>query len=182
MFHSITNHKNQQGSISLKEFKRRQIYNEWTPVSLKDLSIIFEKYKDIILVTDKTNNFKLLKKEFKHSKRIIIETFGTDAYTRLRYMDYGVGGLSTDLNEKDYKFIINNLVPIIIIPTSALKDKRLEYIKNLMSRGVNVLAFTTNEEVFIHKFRRKVTAFYTDFWSISKSKCLARKEDCITSF
>ena len=55
--------------LYLKEFKKIKIFNKYTPLTVNEINKIFTENNDLILVTDKTNNFKKIKSDFFLIKR-----------------------------------------------------------------------------------------------------------------
>ena len=57
--------------------------NKYTPLDTEDINEIFSVNKNLILVTDKTNNFDLINNSFEFDKsRIIVEIFGKENYLK----------------------------------------------------------------------------------------------------
>jgi glycerophosphoryl diester phosphodiesterase len=169
--------------LNLKQFKATKILGKYTPITLMEASDLFDKNKELILVTDKSNNFNLIKKQYKHHDRLIVEVFGKENYREAIRTGGFTPAFSTHLITKDeYNFITKNRIKLIVTSTASLRGKELEMIKRLRKRSVEILAYTTNEDNFIAEHINNVSAFYTDFWSIKEKKCLAETPQCGTQF
>ncbi len=169
--------------LTLSEFKKRKILNRYTPVSLKDISALFSIHTDLILVTDKTNNFELIKRDFQHHDRLIVEIFGSANYFEALKVGGFVPAMNTSLSALEVKFIDDNNVKYITTSTASLKGSRLNAMKRLKENGVHIFVYTTNEKDFINKHNGYVTAFYTDYWSVAKNRCVAKsRSKCTTQF
>ena len=67
--------------LYLKEFKKIKIFKKYTPLTINEINKIFTENDDLILVTDKTNNFRKINSDFSFDKkRIIVEIFGKKNY------------------------------------------------------------------------------------------------------
>ncbi len=172
-----------ESPLALSEFKKRKILDKYTPVTLKEISALFAVHTHLVLVTDKTNNFELIKSEFHHHERLIVETFGTENYVNALKVGGFIPAMNTDLSPQDVKFIDDNHVGHVVTSTASLKNSRLDTIRRWKQNGVSIFAYSTNEEAFIKKHIDDVTAFYTDYWSVAKGKCVAKDPSkCKTQF
>lgn len=65
--------------VSLNEFRKHKIHNQFTPLDLKTINKWFSEHKDAILVTDKINEPELFAKLFVDKKRLMMELFDIEA-------------------------------------------------------------------------------------------------------
>ncbi len=74
----ITNYK---GKIppTLREFKKLKIHNKYSPLSLEDINLWFDRHADAILVTDKINQPRFFASQFCDKNRLMMELFSLDA-------------------------------------------------------------------------------------------------------
>jgi glycerophosphoryl diester phosphodiesterase len=148
--------------LSLKEFKKVKIFTKYTPLTSNEINKIFGENKDLILVTDKTNNFKKINRDFSfNKKRIIVEIFSKRDYFKAIKQDIVNPMLSA--NSKDYNFIIKNNIKLISAHAQEIIDNK-EIYQELINQGVKVFAFTSNDKKFIEEnLDSYFSGIYVDF-------------------
>jgi len=148
--------------------------NKYTPLDTDDINEIFSVNKNLILVTDKTNNFDLINNSFKFDQsRIIVEIFGKENY--LKAIKNGIKNplysASIQHRDKDKEFIEKYEIEMIAISSSDyIKNK--DYFKNLKKeKGTIIFVYTSNDHNFVNNSLEVVDSFYTDFIDINTMKC-----------
>jgi hypothetical protein len=164
--------------LSFAEFQSQKIYGKYSPLAAKDIREIFTQNTDLILVTDKTNNFQLLLEEFPFNERMIVEIFSHENYFNAIKAGVKNPMLSVDDSDEDLRFVHENNVALISVHSDVLAKNTQEFAK-LYGKGVVIFVFSSNEASFMHKYLHKsASAFYTDFWDINANLCNNKK--CIT--
>ena len=138
---------------------------------------IFENNKNLILVTDKINDYKLIKKKFKFQDRLIVEVFTIKDYLKAKL--YGVKNpmfLFTDGRRNIFYTIFFN-IKLISISTANVK-KYEGFLKYLFNNKVSIYSFSSNSEKFNKKYiGNSITGVYTDFWNIKDFSCTEMKKN-----
>ncbi len=163
--------------MSFSEFKKVNILKGYTPLTTDIINKIFSENKDLILVTDKTNNFKKINQDFKFdNSRIIVEIFGKKNY--FKSIKDGIVNPMFSASSNDYDFIIKNDIKLIAAHTKDI-IKNKDVFKKIVKQGIKVMAYTSNNKKFINEnLGITFSGVYTDYWDINKNDCLALK--CIT--
>lgn len=156
---------------TLKEFKQRKIYGQFTPLTLNDVIVLQKKY-NFTLVTDRISNPSYLNCYFDKNNRqnVMVEAFSEEDYYRLKSDGY-VPMLSIQLIT-DYvdciKYIANHLINndiewIVVDYHSRLRFLRL--IKKLF--GTKIAAYTINSpSYFYDHIGSDFDLVYTDNWNL----------------
>ena len=71
-FKIITKHSFDNKELKLNELKSLKIYDSYTPLTIDEINRIFKNNRDIYLLTDKTNNFDKIKKDFQFNQNRIL--------------------------------------------------------------------------------------------------------------
>ena len=160
--------------ISYKKFKKINLSNEYTSITTKEINKIFLENKDLILVTDKSNNFKKIQEDFTFDKsRIIVEVFGKKNF--FKAIKHGVKNPMYSANHDDYKFIIKNKIKLIAASTKDILANKDIY-RNLIKKEIVIFAYTSNNVNFIEKNLNKLfSVVYTDFWDVKNNTCISKK-------
>ena len=156
--------------LYLKEFKKIKILNKYTPLTANEINKIFTENNDLILVTDKTNNFKKINSDFFFDKkRIIVEIFGKKNY--FKSIKYGIINPMFAASSDDYDFIIENNIKLITAHSKDIINNEETY-KKLISHGVKILAYSSSNKKFIEEnLDNTFSGIYTDFWDIKNNNC-----------
>ena len=163
--------------IYLEEFKKIKIFKKYTPLTVDKINEIFTKNNDLILVIDKTNNFKKINKDFSFDKkRIMVEVFGRKNY--FRSIKDGIYNPVFSATSEDYDFIIKNDIKMITAHSADI-TKNTKIYKTLIDKGIKVFVYSSNNKKFIEEnLGNTFSAVYTDFWDIENNNCFS--EECIT--
>jgi len=159
--------------LYLKDIKSCNLKNNSIFSILTEVEInkIFLKNKELILITDKIRDYKLLKTKFKFKNRIIVETFSVSDYLYAKYI--GIKNPMYYYNgRKINKFFIEIFRPkIISTPINLVQDQNI-FLKKFFKKKNLILAYTSNDKNFNERYLNKsISAVYTDFWDINNSKC-----------
>lgn len=160
--------------LYLEEFKKIKIFNKYTPLTINEINKIFTENDDLILVTDKTNNFKKINSDFTFDKnRIIVEIFGKKNY--FKSIKNGIINPMFAANSEHYDFIVNNNIKIITVHSQDILKHEKIY-KKLIDLGVKIFAYSSSEKKFIEKnLGNTITGVYTDFWDIENNNCSSKE-------
>ncbi len=182
-FKKITNTKKKDGNelnneaLLLNEFKKKKIYKKYTPLDIISINDIFRKNNELILLTDKTNNFSKLNSDLNFDKkRIMVEVFGKKNY--FKSISEGIINPIYSFNHKDYNFVIKHKIKIISAHSQDIINNSQIY-KKLVENNVMVFMYSSNESDFINNnLDILFTHVYTDFWNINSAKC--NSNECTT--
>lgn len=152
--------------LTCEELKKLKIKNKFTIITAKDLRHIMHNNPDIILVTDKTDNFRKLIQELPFHERIIVEVFSTNAYQNalslgIKYPAFSVWNEKTLETAEQYKF------PIIVADARMVcNDKYTERFRTLHQKRITILAYNskycdTDDFIYTH-LGKTVSKIYTD--------------------
>ena len=182
-FKKITSIKNKDEidlnneALLLNEFKNKKIYKKYTPLDIISINNIFEKNNELILLTDKTNNFSKLNSDLNFDKkRIMVEVFGRKNY--FKSISEGIINPIYSFNHTDYNFVIKHKIRIIAAHSQDIINNSQIY-KKLVKNNVMVFMYSSNENEFINNnLDILFTHVYTDFWNINLAKCISN--ECTT--
>ena len=182
-FKKITNTKKKDENelnneaLLLNEFKKKKIYKKYTPLDIISINDIFRKNNELILLTDKTNNFSKLNSDLNFDKkRVMVEVFGKKNY--FKSISEGIINPIYSFNHKDYNFVIKHKIKIISAHSQDIINNSQIY-KKLVENNVMVFMYSSNESDFINNnLDILFTHVYTDFWNINSAKCISN--DCTT--
>ena len=153
--------------LSLEEFKKIKILKKYTPLTTNEINNIFTENEDIILVIDKTNNFKKINTDLSFDKnRIIVEIFNKDDF--FKAIKHNIKNPMLSVNSEDYNFIIENHIKLVSAHAQEIINNKNIYEK-LIKHGVKVFAFTSNDVKFINEnINKTFSGIYVDFLDFSK--------------
>ena len=175
-FRSISNCCKDSKKPALKDFKNYKIYNDLTTVDYNKINEIFSKNKDLILVTDKTNNFDLINTLFTFDdKRIIVEVFGRENYFRAIKNNIKNPMYSANIHELD--FIKKYNIKLIALHSKDFISNKKIY-KELSDNGTVIFIYSTNDIKFVEQNKNIIGSFYTDFIDFKNNLCVST--DCET--
>ncbi len=170
-FKSISNCCKNNQIPSLKEFKNYKIYKDLSTLDYSKINEIFIKNKNLILVTDKTNNFKLINSLFTFDKdRIIVEIFGRDNYFKAIEENIKNPMYSTNIGELD--FVKKYNIKLIAVHSKDFIANKNAYIE-LSENGTIIFVYSSNDVKFIYENKNIVNSFYSDFIDIKNNKCVS---------
>ena len=156
----------------LKEFRNYKIYDKFTTVDYKKINEIFLNNEDLILVTDKTNNFDLINTSFTFDKsRIIVEVFGKENYFKAIKNNIQNPMYSTNINELD--FIKKYNIKLIAVHSKDFILNKKIY-KELSDNGTIIFVYSTNDINFLKENHNSVSSFYSDFIDVKNKVCVSK--------
>lgn len=168
LFNSMTSYDNlNEQSVTASEFKKRKIYNKFTPLTIKDVIAIQNKYQ-FVIVTDRISKVEILNKYFTQNKNnIMVEAFTATDYIMLKEAGYiPMLSLQTINYPKIIKYFL--LTPLIkrqkidwicIKANSNMKSIRL--IKRLFN--CKIAMYTSNSPSFFKEhLGKEIDLVYTD--------------------
>ena len=163
--------------LYLKDIKKCKLKNNliFTILTEDEINQVFLENKELILITDKIRDYKLLKKKFNFENRIIVETFSVSDYLYAKLigiknpMYYFKGRIIN-------KFFISVFRPKIISISTKLVEEQNNFLKDYLKKKNLIFAFTSNNKQFNDKYlNNSISAVYTDFWDIDNSRCYQLK-------
>lgn len=151
-------------SLDIKDYK---IHNKYTILTGADISKLLSDNPDLILFTDKSNDFSLIKK-LGFNSRVYVEVFGIlDFLKAIRVgiknpmLNVDVGSLGP-LPKILYVMVTN---PNFVVLSSKAVNEHPEYLNWLFNRGIKIFIYTSDEPCFINKMSKIYDAtIYTDFY------------------
>ena len=135
---------------TLEEIKHLKIYGKYTPLLVSDINRIFTENKDLILVTDKIQDFDILLNNFKFTDRMIVEVFSYEKYKEAQKKGIKYPALCVCDTERIRQVIKYN-IKMITTEISFFKQN-IKMFKYLHKKGVVVMVFgtpTINDEIFL---------------------------------
>lgn len=156
--------------FSYEEFKKRKIFNTYTPVTIQEVVDTLMNHPDISLVTDKVSDPKIIEKLFSKIKdRVYVECFSEDDYFELKEKGYHAM-VSSYYMDHSLDYIVRNLLRgrgrTDFFATSTYQDydnfKRLRCLIPF-----KVALYTINDEESLNEIADDIELFYTDFYNPS---------------
>lgn len=157
--------------LSIKDIYNAKINNKYSILTSKLICNIMKKYENFILITDKINNFYLLKEKIPFLDRIIVEVFSVGSYydainCGIKYPAYSVFNMKRLKRAVRYKF------PIIIVDAKMLEhSESLNIIQKLHDSHITIFIyynkFKKKDDInFLKRYLGKTfSKVYTDKWS-----------------
>jgi len=149
-----------------------KIFNDRYTLLKEDQIIeIFENNKNLILITDKIDDFKLINKKFKFQDRLIVEVFTIKDYLRAKFN--GIKNPMFLFTDGRRNILYSIFFNIKLISISTANTKKYEnFLKYLFRNKVSIFSFSSNSLEFNQKYIGKnITGVYTDFWDIKNFSC-----------
>jgi hypothetical protein len=151
------------------EIKRSKIYHKYTPITEVDIKRILFANPDVLLFTDKTNDFGLIKK-LGFSSRVYVEIFGIFDY--FKAVSNGIDNpvLNVDVGQMGYAFDILTILlvkPKLVVLSEATVNRNPYYMNWLYHRGLKIFIYTSDDPSFINDVINKYEAtIYVDFYNL----------------
>lgn len=157
----------------LEDFKNYKINNNFNTVDYKKINEIFQKNEDLILITDKTNNFDLINTSFTFDeRRLIVEIFGRENYFKAIKNDIKNPMYSANINELD--FIKKHNIKLIAVHSGDFILNKKIY-KKLSDDGTIIFVYSTNDTKFIKENSDSISSFYSDFIDVKNKVCVSKE-------
>lgn len=163
--------------LSTLELKKLKIDGKYTVLSSEDICEIMKQNPDIILVTDKIENFDILIKRIPFPDRMIVEVFSS--YHYIRALEYGIKYPALSLCKKHWIAELEKYeFPLAVAPSYWFDD--LDFVarvNKLHCKGVTFLVFgapTCDNPDFIKRhLGSNISLIYSDTWYPKGSNPLA---------
>ena len=154
----INNNYSYQDIIDLNYFLKYKIIDEF------DINQIFNDNLDLVLVTDKTNDFEKLNKKFDFNDRIIVEIFGPINFFKSFFYKFKKKVFASDLSFFHKLFINVFRISSISVDYNLFQnDDNVEFIERYINKNNEVFVYTINDKKIIQKLIPKfATYIYTD--------------------
>lgn len=159
-------------AMPVREIKECKINGRYTPITAATLASVLRNHPELVLVTDKIDNYILLLQELPFPERMIVEVFSPEDYlgalkAGVRYPIFCVQ------NENRYKEALKFGFPMITVNASNFLETEasLKRIEALHKRGVTIFlfagdTFAIDDASFVKVHLGKtISKIYTDFWS-----------------
>lgn len=155
----------------LSEFVSGRIFGKYTPLTAREINDYFTRNSNIILVTDKVSDPKILNEYFPTLKeRMVVEAFSYDHYIELRkqgYREVLYSCMADDLYSSVVKHILlhplfkGEKIEWISLHTSALDNILFKIID--FACDYKAALFTINDTADVpQKYRKNIKYIYTD--------------------
>ena len=137
---------------SYKEFMKKKINKQFSPLDMKTINNWFSDHNDAILVTDKINDPKLLIENFKFPERLIMELFDERSIEDALSLKFTNILISSDVIDKKYNFDLNRIKYYKkngVFGLAASRHtifKHPNYFKYAKKNGLKVYAFHLNDK------------------------------------
>jgi len=166
-FHDFSGHEDESSELELSEFKQRLLFNKFHPATAIDINKLFIG-SGVFLVTDKISDYDLLNDQIHISKdSMLVECFTYRDYVRAlkKGIKFPMLCMGSSFKMLMYKKLCKyKNVKIITCPVRLL-EREPQLLKEFISQGVSVFAYSTNSKDFIHKngiALKLASGFYTD--------------------
>jgi glycerophosphoryl diester phosphodiesterase len=177
-FQGITERQHHDSSpLSFAEFSLLRQQSAIKPLDLAQIDVIFKAHPELILVTDKTDNFPKLVQGFAFPERLIVECFSL--YQCQRAKRYGIvnTALNIQLNNPDIvNYLQRNQISMVTF-RGVEQHNTLEYerAKAIFNAGIVTLVYTSGDDLAYLQQHIGVTAsaIYTDFFSLTSQTLIA---------
>lgn len=141
-----------------------------TPLFAEDIRKLMQEHPDMVLVTDKCQNFKRLHKELPYPERIIVEAAG--CYNYLQALRHGFTNVAlTAWSVADLQLARKHQLPGVVLSSTVLESEPEASVlaKQLHQDGCCIMvhwASICDQPAFINRHLGITTSrFYTDTWS-----------------
>lgn len=160
--------------LSLFEAQKLKINGKYNILSGSDISELMKSNTQLVLVTDKIRNYKLLLKEIPYPDRMIVEVFSPQDYNKalksgIKYPAYCIW------NKNNLETAIKFKFPLVTMDAKNFfeNDEDIQLVQKLHDSGVTILLFYTSfsdrdKPEFLKKYLgTTISKVYTDTWSPS---------------
>jgi hypothetical protein len=152
-----------------------KIFKKYSLLTGHDIAQLLEEKSNFYLVTDKTNDFKLIN-NLGNRKKVYVEVFGFLNYIKSIFYNIKHPMYSLTIGKfgetGEYIKIVLLNPKYIVTSTSTVKEheKLFEWIH---TKGIKLFIYSSNDPDFIKWSVDKYDAtLYTDFWDVYQSKCI----------
>ncbi|MCR4820359.1 MAG: hypothetical protein K5838_04465 [Elusimicrobiales bacterium] len=175
-FRGITKNEKNGKAMPQADFLAQKIYGKYSPLNVAAINDFFEKNADTVLVTDKIKDFNALLKNFKFTKRLIVEVFSYSDYDKA--LEAGIIYPALNLNsigKAEIDRILKKKIKMVTISDVFLEQNR-EEILCLHRKGITVMLYAptkviNNPEYLKSVLGKTVSLAYVDFCSPKNPEC-----------
>ncbi len=171
-YHDIERYKNMisdeniQG-IYLKDFNNKKLYSEYTPVDEEKIKNLLNQNLNLVLVTDKLEDFSKLNRLLKYKERLIVEVFSYEKYNEALKEGFLYPALNIKTKQQVRQILRKNIKIITLDYKLFIKNEI--YFRFLHRMGVTIMVFGDplhiNKEIFLNKYKgRAFSLAYVDFY------------------
>ena len=142
----------------------------YTPLFAENICRIMREHPHMVLVTDKTQNFELLKREIPFADRMLVEASGLENYAAARQAGFSQVAL-TAYTMEDLRQAEQHRIPMVVLGAwlPELDPFSLPLIRRIRDAGCFIMvhgAAISDKPEFIHTHLGiLVDRLYTDTWS-----------------
>ncbi|GAA0670658.1 hypothetical protein [Rheinheimera tangshanensis] len=153
-------------SLSVAEINDHKIHEKYSVLFGADISNILATNPDVLLFTDKTNDFSLIN-DLGYNSRVYVEIFSVADYARAAI--YGIKNpiLNVDIGYTGVlyqMFKVFFLKPYFVALSAESAINNPRYMNWLHSRDIKIFIYTSNDPKFIAEMIQKYDAVvYVDF-------------------
>lgn len=157
-------------SSAISKYK---IHEKYTIITSADISNILAQNPQLILFTDKSNDFQLIK-DIGFDARVYVEVFGVLNYIKAIFSDIKNPVLNVDIGRFGYVYAMARIVfldpRLVALSVNAVKEYPY-YLDWLRDRNLKVFIYTSNDENVIKEMIEKYDAtIYVDFYDFKGGK------------
>ena len=175
-FRGITGNEKNGKPMPPQKFLEQQIYGKYTPMDVFTINDFFERNSGTVLVTDKIRDFKEIIKNFKFTKRLIVEVFSYSDYEKALKAGIAYPALSLNaLGTVDAAAILKKNIRMVTVSDVFLEQYR-EEILCLHRRGVTVMLYAPTKVINDPEYLKSVLGItasmaYVDFCAPKNPEC-----------
>lgn len=144
-----------------------KIHEKYTILTGKDIRKLLSDNPDLILFTDKSNDFSLIR-DLGFDSRVYVEVFGVFNFYHAIYegivnpiLNVDIGRLGP-LPRMLYVLVTN---PNFVAMSTRAVNEHPKYVNWLFNRGIKIFIYTSNDSYFINEMIKNYDAtIYTDFY------------------
>ncbi|AFS47178.1 hypothetical protein HIMB5_00004100 [alpha proteobacterium HIMB5] len=144
-------------------FCKKKYYERYEMLSDTDINQIFLSNKDLILFTDKTQNFSILKQKLKFNDRIVVEIFSIRKFLLSKF--YNIKNPMFNFRgSKVHKLFIYLFRPKFISVNVEDVKKHKKFLQKIYDKNISLIyAYTSNDKIFNQEYiNRYIHGVYTD--------------------
>ena len=156
--------------MSRAEIEALKPYWRRTPLFADDVCRIMQEYPEMVLVTDKVQNFELLKKQIPFSDRMIVEASTVQNCLQARQNGFENVAL-TAYSMNDLRLVRKYRLPGVVLGSWMMwmDPFSIPYVRQLHDSGCCIMVhgsvFSDKPELIYTHLGRNISRIYTDTWS-----------------
>ncbi len=164
-----------QNTPPTKEYLRNaKILGEFDILTHEDINNFFAEHKDLILVTDKLNDFAAITEQLHFdSERILVEVFSINSYLAAKKVGIKYPMLCIYPNNDNITRVRDlNISMLTVAAWDMVKINDLSALKSFIAEGGFVATFTSNDRNFMCKHLGITSSvFYNDNYNFTIQHC-----------